>query len=92
MDCFNHNCPFRTNETSNVNRCDCYSCKVRDSKSLYVNSNKIITNDTVLKKTCHNCKHWERFCGYCCNKNSKYCSKFVDDGCDKWEMIDINNI
>lgn len=62
MDCFNHNCPFRTNETSNVNRCDCYSCKVRDSESVYVNSNKIITNDTV----------------------------FVDDGCDKWEMIDIN--
>lgn len=45
---------------------------------------------TTVKKTCHNCKHWERFCGYCCNKNSKYCSKFVDDGCDKWEMIDIN--
>lgn len=50
MDCFNHNCPFRTNETSNMNRCDCYSCKVRDSESVYVNSNKIITNDTVLKK------------------------------------------
>ena len=26
MDCFNHSCPFRVNETSNANRCECIAC------------------------------------------------------------------
>lgn len=25
-DCYNHSCPFRVNDTSNANRCECSGC------------------------------------------------------------------
>ena len=31
MDCFNFNCPFRVNETSSCNHCQCLACPNRDS-------------------------------------------------------------
>lgn len=29
VDCFNYSCPFRVNESSNVNRCECLACPNR---------------------------------------------------------------
>lgn len=30
MDCYNHSCQFRVNETSNANRCECVACQNRN--------------------------------------------------------------
>lgn len=36
MDCFNHDCPFRTNETSNYNRCECIGCPNRCGNDMLI--------------------------------------------------------
>ena len=47
MDCFNHRCPFRANETSSCNRCECVDCQNRCSNSFVITSNLTLTNDEI---------------------------------------------
>ena len=44
MDCFNHSCPFRVNETSNANRCECVACQNRSNSDFIITSNQTLTN------------------------------------------------
>lgn len=43
MDCFNHGCPFRVNETSNVNRCECTACPNKCTNDVIIVSNHTLT-------------------------------------------------
>ena len=45
MDCFNHNCPWRTNNTSNYNRCECIACQNRCNSDVYVISDHTLTRE-----------------------------------------------
>ena len=45
MDCFNHSCPFRVNETSNANRCECVACQNRSNSDFIITSNRTLTFD-----------------------------------------------
>lgn len=47
MDCFNHSCPFRVNETSNANRCECVACQNRNNSDFIIASNRTLTNDEL---------------------------------------------
>lgn len=47
MDCFNHSCPFRVNETSNANRCECVACKNRSNSDFIITSNRTLTDDEL---------------------------------------------
>ena len=47
MDCHNHSCPFRVNETSNVNRCECVACPNRSNNDSIIRSNRTLTNDAL---------------------------------------------
>ena len=47
MDCFNHSCPFRVNETSNANRCECIACQNRSNNDFIITSNRTLTNDEL---------------------------------------------
>ena len=47
MDCFNHSCPFRVNETSNANRCECIACQNRSNSDFIITSNRTLTNDEL---------------------------------------------
>ena len=49
MDCFNHSCPFRVNETSNANRCDCVACQNRSNSDFTITSNRTLTDDELAK-------------------------------------------
>ena len=51
MDCFNHSCPFRVNETSNTNRCECVACQNRSSNDFIITSNRILTDDELAMLT-----------------------------------------
>ena len=51
MDCFNHSCPFRVNETSNTNRCECVACQNRSSNDFIITSNRILTDDALAMLT-----------------------------------------
>lgn len=52
MDCFNYNCPFRQNTTSNHNRCDCLACQNRCEEPVtYVISNHTLTADEIARMT-----------------------------------------
>ena len=52
MDCFNYNCPFRQNTTSNCNRCDCLACQNRWEKPVtYITSNHTLTADEIARMT-----------------------------------------
>ena len=44
MDCFNHSCPFRVNETSNANHCECMACPNRSNNDFIITSNRTLTN------------------------------------------------
>ncbi len=46
-DCFNHNCPFRVNETSNVNSCDSISCPNRCNNIFIISSNRTLTDNEL---------------------------------------------
>ena len=46
-DCFNHNCPFRINETNNVNRCDSISCPNRCNNIFIISSNRTLTDNEL---------------------------------------------
>ena len=47
MDCFNHSCQFRVNETSNANRCKCIACPNRSNSDFIITSNRTLTNDEL---------------------------------------------
>lgn len=49
MDCFNHSCPFRVNETSNANRCECVACQNRSNIDFIIN--QILTDDKLAMLT-----------------------------------------
>ena len=51
MDCFNHSCPFRVNETSNTNRCECVACQNRSSNDFIITSNRTLTDDELAMLT-----------------------------------------
>ena len=52
MDCFNYNCPFRQNTTSNCNRCDCLACQNRwEEPVTYITSNHTLTADEIARMT-----------------------------------------
>ena len=52
MDCFNYNCPFRQNTTSNCNRCDCFACQNRCEEPItYITSNHTLTADEIARMT-----------------------------------------
>lgn len=52
MDCFNYSCPFRVNETSNANTCECVSCQNRSNNDfIIINSNRTLTNDELAMLT-----------------------------------------
>ena len=47
MDCFNYSCPFRVNETSNANRCECVACPNKSNNNFIIISNRTLTNDEL---------------------------------------------
>ena len=48
MDCFNYSCPFRVNETSNANICECVACQNRSNNDfIIISSNRTLTNDEL---------------------------------------------
>ena len=54
MDCFNHSCPFRVNETSNANRCECVACQNRSNHDfiiIIITSNRTLTDDEMAMLT-----------------------------------------
>lgn len=51
MDCFNHSFPFRVNETSNANRCECVACENRSNNDFIIISNRTFTNDELAMLT-----------------------------------------
>ena len=51
MDCFNHSCPFRVNETSNANRCECVACQNRSNRDFIITSNRTLTDDEMAMLT-----------------------------------------
>lgn len=42
-DCYNHICPFRVNETSNYNRCECVACPNCDDGIITLTSDHTLT-------------------------------------------------
>ena len=52
MDCFNYNCPFRQNTTSNCNRCEYLACQNRcEEPVIYITSNHTLTIDEIARMT-----------------------------------------
>ena len=49
MDCFNHSCPFRVNETSNANRCECVACQNRSNSDFIITINRTLTDDELAR-------------------------------------------
>lgn len=45
MDCFNHICPFRVNETSNPNRCECTACPNKCTGDVLITDNRTQTTE-----------------------------------------------
>lgn len=51
MDGFNHSCPFRVNETSNANRCECVACPNRSNSDFIIISNRTLTDNKLAMLT-----------------------------------------
>ena len=53
MDCFNYNCPFRSNTTSSSNRCECTACPNRreEAYTAYPSNYTLTDNELILLKT-----------------------------------------
>ena len=49
MDCFNHSCPFRVNESINANRCECAACQNRSNSDFIITSNRTLTDDELAR-------------------------------------------
>ena len=50
MDCFNHNCLWKENNTSNYNRCECIACPNRWNNDVYVISDCTLTKERYKEK------------------------------------------
>lgn len=55
MDCFNHSCPFRVNETSNANRCDCIACQNRSNSNFIIASNRTFADNEEDRRGIETC-------------------------------------
>lgn len=51
MDCFNHGCPFRVNETSNANRCECTACPNKCTNDVIIVSDHTLTEEEIKRMT-----------------------------------------
>lgn len=60
MDCFNHNCPFRSNTTSSSNRCECIACPNRcDACTAYASNHTLADDELAIlrAKMSHDTNH-----------------------------------
>ena len=68
MDCFNYECPFRVNETSNTNRCECIACPNRCTNDVVIASDHTLTYEEIKRWPSHiEREAWEP-CLFCCEK------------------------
>lgn len=49
VDCFNHSCPFRVNDTSSANRCECTACPNRCTGDFSIAWNRTLTDEELEK-------------------------------------------
>ena len=49
VDCFNYGCPFRVNETSSANRCECTACPNRCTGDFSISWNRTLTDEELEK-------------------------------------------
>ena len=57
-DCRQENCPFRSNHSSSVYRCDYITCPNRRSESVtYTLSDRMLTDKVIKKDPCESCKY-----------------------------------
>ena len=47
VDCFNYSCPFRVNESSNANRCECLACPNRCTGDFFISWNRTLTDEEM---------------------------------------------
>lgn len=45
-DCYNHSCPFRVNDTSSTNRCECTACPNRYTGDFF-SYNRTLTDEEL---------------------------------------------
>ena len=48
MDCFNHPCSLRINNSSNFHRCECVGCPNRNSGNYVIAWNRTLTTDEEM--------------------------------------------
>ena len=46
-DCYNHGCPFRVNDTSSSNRCECMACPNRCTGDSSITWNRTLTDEEL---------------------------------------------
>ena len=46
-DCYNHSCPFRVNDTSGANRCECTACPNRCTGDFSIAWNRTLTDEEL---------------------------------------------
>ena len=46
-DCYNHSCPFRVNDTSCSNRCECMACPNRCTGDFSITWNRTLTDEEM---------------------------------------------
>lgn len=49
MDCYNYNCPFRVNKTTNSYYCACIFCSNRTDDYIIYTSNHTLSADEIAK-------------------------------------------
>lgn len=49
MDCVNHGCPFRVNETRNPNRCECTACPNKCTNDVIIVSDHTLSEEELRK-------------------------------------------
>lgn len=46
-DCYNYSCPFRVNDTSSSNRCECTACPNRCTVDGFFSFNRTLTDEEL---------------------------------------------
>ena len=46
-DCYNHSCPFRVNDTSSANRCECTACPNRCTGDFSIAWSRTLTDEEL---------------------------------------------
>lgn len=49
MDCFNHSCIFRVNDTSHANRCECTACPNKSTRDVLIVSDRTLTDAEIRR-------------------------------------------